>query len=619
MTTGRAGGRGRRGGRARAGRRPRAAVRACVLGAALVAGAVVATLEAGGPVEGATTPGTFVVGVPGGAADASIGGSVSTSPGLADAAGALDAPPPGHASLAAAPPRDGAPTPLAPGPPRPLLRRLTGRVLDDAGRPLGGATVTAWPTSLVDHDAPPPDDVTAADLCSGDRGAQLADHRPELPIALTDADGRFAFGDLGAPPRTLRVDAPGFVTVHRPLHASPSGDLGALRLQRGGRLRGALTDAQGYFVPRRRVFARPVDGGPATTTWTDRWGEFCFGRLRAGTWRLGADLDGLDVDLSPQGFPVDVVRDHETETTLVLPPRCVLRGVVLRDGLPSFGTHVVFESGDIRAQDVTDTHGAFRLTVSRPVRGALAAWHDGAPRALREVEVFAEGPRDVTLAFDVGVLRGRVLDAHTGEPVVCARIDLVPPEMPAPRWVSRVPGGAPPRPGAVPAATDDRGRFALEELVTGAWHVAVTGDDHLPHARAPVTVGEQPAEIDIRLEPAASLRGTVRDVHGAPVTDHLLVELRRADGTREDSDEPGDGGTRFALHGLPPGDYELVVRTRDFSSTRRPWRDALSVPVHLDPGADLEHDVTLPGHLVPVAPEGWREPDGRLCGFGLGR
>jgi hypothetical protein len=158
-------------------------------------------------------------------------------------------------------------------------RRMSGRVVDAAGRPIAGAFVC-----VDDHDGR----VTSA--------SKKMDRAME-----TDADGRFS-GEWAPPSGVvpLRVDAPGFLE----LHATPTiaGDAPVvLTLARGGLAWGEVVDAAGAPISDVKVRFVDAAGADAATPTADAHGVFDV-RLASGRYVVRADgCDDVAIELREGG------------------------------------------------------------------------------------------------------------------------------------------------------------------------------------------------------------------------------------------------------------------------------------------------------------------------------
>ena len=160
------------------------------------------------------------------------------------------------------------------------------------------------------------------------------------------------------------------------------------------------------------------------------------------------------------------------------------------------------------------------------------------------------------LATDSVRLSGRVLDAHSGQPIKGALVRATSAET---------------APGGRAAHTDASGRWMLADLPPGRYQVVITRDWY---GRAPYrprnATGDAfsvhfPAgsafDHDVRLLPAGAISGQIRDDHGrgvpgvrvAAVKARYVASRRRLFpvGDHDVTDEAG----RYRLVGVPAGDY----------------------------------------------------------------
>lgn len=107
------------------------------------------------------------------------------------------------------------------------------------------------------------------------------------------------------------------------------------------------------------------------------------------------------------------------------------------------------------------------------------------------------------------------------------------------------------------ATADEKGEFALPELASGAYTLTLSADGHRPHAtQVELTAGE-PVRVEVSLQPAARVRGTVRDQGGRPLED-ARVALLDASGDVVGQSLTGADGT-FGFEGLTGEHYTVVA------------------------------------------------------------
>ncbi len=180
----------------------------------------------------------------------------------------------------------------------PDAQPMSGRVLDEAGKPVGGARV------LV---------VSRESVFDGDTRY--------LGEARAGADGAFTVPDAPEGARAVVVRAQDFIAANRfQLEAKPEEKIS---LQRGGAVRGLVTDTA----------AKPVPGVIVTTddaaAQTDAQGRFRLTGLPAG----GHHLQALSKDdLAARKNGVRVRKGEEVEASLKLRPGPAISGTVIEEG-----------------------------------------------------------------------------------------------------------------------------------------------------------------------------------------------------------------------------------------------------------------------------------------------
>ncbi len=423
---------------------------------------------------------------------------------------------------------------------------LAGRVVDDAGRPIVGATVWELPE--------PPESV--ADTY------QPRVPLPPRPLAVSGAEGRFLIRTAD-PDSTVEICRDGFLveTLPRPLGARPAEVVlhpasrisGRVLAPDGSPVRGAAVSAQDpRWVPSDVVLddlpaPRPCPRSePSLETSTDAEGRFTLVPLRPGRYDVSATAPGYRK--SGSGRHLDLKTGEELAGVEVrLVPGAMVRGrVATPTGAPIAGAQV--SSPDDHASTRTDAQGAYRLTGVSPGRRGIGAevHEDGiVSRSTWQSLAVAPGENrlDFTLPPEGREVRGRVL-APDGTPVAGA---LLHPE-------SACPERSVPRPHT---AAD--GSFVIH-LPAGTGRLVATLEGYSPGAVD--LPGDGPvAGAVIHLAADHGLSGRILGTAPGDLHAGGMIELER----KQESQQPcrfdlpiePDGRYRFA--GLWPGEWTLTV------------------------------------------------------------
>ncbi len=274
---------------------------------------------------------------------------------------------------------------------------LRGRVIDEDGAPVAGATV---------------DFGTAARFRMGAGSAVVAD-------VATDESGRFRIASLT--PRdavSLSVRALGFVTARLPRLTLDVLDVEEVevRLRRAMELSGRVVDevtGEGIEGVQLR-FDQTVRDGDAHAE-SDENGDFVLGGFPAGAGVLTARASGYErLERS-----VAEVSTDPLELVLRPRPEIDVLGVVVRDGAPVAGASVRVRS----VVSVTDAAGRFALK-SSPGRTSLECRVPGAARpSRRDIDVTAS-LGEITIDVTPVTVRGRVTGPD-GMPVPAALVRVL--------------------------------------------------------------------------------------------------------------------------------------------------------------------------------------------------
>jgi hypothetical protein len=416
---------------------------------------------------------------------------------------------------------------------------------------------------------------------------------PRVPLRLLPADGAPAIAGPPAAALTgsdgralLAPAAPGTghrVVVDPPARLAPrvsaafavlpgeTVDLGAIRLDAGGVLEGevlgpdglpvegaTLTLVEGETDPLRAA-ADPAAGGPLRQEVAiPGSGRFRIDRVAAGSWTLLARAPGrlpavatrvrVDVGRSSGGIRLELRQGLAVAGTVAGPD-----GAPVVDALlVALAPPVDREAGRARS----GPGGAFRIEGLPPgehrIRVVLP--EESFPDPLRpEFPAVAPGEGlEIRLPARASV-EGTVVDPGGGPvraEVAVLRVGPGPADGPileVAREVDRI------------RAAED-GSFATRPLPEGRWRLRAESPDGRS-AVADVAVGPEGAgPVALRLAAGTTVRGVV--VTGDAVRDPRQVSLRLLLGGRAASSVPPSAveeGGAFAIHGVPPGEHDLVV------------------------------------------------------------
>ncbi|MCU0864930.1 MAG: carboxypeptidase-like regulatory domain-containing protein [Planctomycetes bacterium] len=419
---------------------------------------------------------------------------------------------------------------------------VSGRVLDPAGTPVGGALVYSAPPTTVQH------------------------RIRTSPRAVSDAEGRYTVRHL-AHRSFLGARAEGHAASALYVLGDEAVRDGAVQLDLvvgdgGATIHGRIVDARGLPVEGASVVAmsregarwRPVRVGISALAWqrvctvSDRDGAFVIAGQTPGTTTIAA----WTVDQPRVEQEVTLVRGQTATVVLRLPDAAHVAGVVRGpDGSPL--SDVAVQCTDRLPHDETtpvaysDSDGAYHLTGLPLGSVRLRASADGMSAVSCVAEASMGGSKHDFVLRPAPRINGRVLDERGSAAVGV--------------WVQgREPGTR--RPASKRQQTGDDGSFSLACYSEGVVEIDVRWEDSAVDTPAVAVVPCPSSGVVLRIEssstsgatlcgrirldtPATSLGLQVRRVGVTPILRSL--ERPRADGT-------------FDSRPLPPGTYELVLQ-----------------------------------------------------------
>ncbi|HEX4954921.1 MAG TPA: carboxypeptidase regulatory-like domain-containing protein [Thermoanaerobaculia bacterium] len=407
--------------------------------------------------------------------------------------------------------------------------RLLGRVVAAGGEPIAGAEVEVDPVSPL-----PP---------------ELRRSRPwRAARARTDEEGRFEVKKLAGGPYRVAASARSYLPASPRTIEVPAGSKVEgfdLVLSKGAVLEGQVLDEAGQpvlgaWVSQVRELSGELirDGG----TGVDGAGRYRLEGIAPGHQQLAAGAEGwLSVEKSVE------VTETGGRLDFTLRRGATVRGRVIdAEGVPVPRANVVLEEqagGPFLAMIQSGREGSFSIGGVPPGRYVIAAQREGyrAPAGPTSVEVGGQAVEDLELVLDRG---GAIVGAVTGvEPAETVGLRVAAFDGKGPR---------------ASAAVDARGRFRLEGLAPGSYQVqAVPGAQNLSGSAAvELAEGALEASVTLPLAPGLSLSGQL--LWGTAPVERMHLALEGEAGRASTmTDEKG----RFALRGLKPGRYRMVLST----------------------------------------------------------
>ena len=377
--------------------------------------------------------------------------------------------------------------------------------------------------------------------------------------AKTDAQGRFRLEGLAPGLHTLAARGPGAAAQRRGVAL---GKRTELYLFPGGGLDGNVRGPDGAAIAGAAVAVESaIPFGPRSTSdveVTDARGHYAFVGIDPGLYRVVA----RHADFAPAWATVAVERGDDASADLTLAPPAAIAGRLVGSADRPTPGRVTIAEADGAAPPLSlaptmaadaGPDGRFRIEKVSPGSYVLSATAPG--YGAKRAEIVVGGRQLIADVGDVAlqtglVIRGRVREA-TGAAVAEARINAF-----RDRSMGEDRGEG---------RTDAEGSFAIGGLREGTYRLAVFAPGHAMVDRE-VEAGAE--GVDIVLETAGSLSGTVVDHRGQPV-ENFRVLARMPPPTsmaggrvmmgppRSESISSADG--RFIVDEVAPGTYVVEV------------------------------------------------------------
>jgi hypothetical protein len=412
---------------------------------------------------------------------------------------------------------------------------IAGRVVDETGLPVGGATVSARAPSA------------GFAVTVGGRNDPVTDEGGEFTLEGL-ADGSYRV--------TARKEGYAEASTEELVRLEGRSVYGVeLRLSVGAAITGQVLGLEFDELASVQVMAMQAGAaGVPSMGQVDYEGRYRLDHVAAGDWMVMANVGrgGKSVreNVTVEPGAAEVILDLDFGGGLAI------RGQVTRSGEPVPGA-MVFASGRSKtssSQGITDQYGRFvLLNLESDTYRVVVASRGGGASHEQEVEV-AGADAEVAIELRESVISGRVIDAADRTPVEGAAITVVAVDEDSLR--SAFGGfGAPPRSGA-------GGGFRIGGISPGAWMVRAEKEGYAA-GTAQVEVGDglDVEGMEIELEPARGLTLVVLGPLGRPVDQATVVALDASERpVLQGSYSAGEGGA-IRLAELPEGRWTILVAT----------------------------------------------------------
>lgn len=413
------------------------------------------------------------------------------------------------------------------------------------------------------------------------------------------------------------------------LLGAPTALRGLVRTAEGGPLRGAVIKVfrdksrPDSFDLRRAIAELQSTADYLASVKVDGNGAFEIDGLPPGRYLLRASAPGY-ASAFRRGVIV-TVSENSTEPRITLDRGSGFEGRVLDAsgvGLPGAQLlAVAVPGGRARQVDREDARangaGEYRMDSLTPgVRYFVQAFAEGFAPVGQIVQVAPEvTTRDFTLVSS-GRIEGRITDDETGEGIAGAEISII--------------LGNPIRPAPLSVVTDRTGYYAFEHAAVGpvmlfsATAPGYQADDKLEIAGIKglrVDAGET-LVLDRTLFAGGTLRGTVRDPEGSPVSAATVALVDRGRRWAGESTAVTDGKGEYAILGLRAAKYDLRVSAAGHAPLTEDEDARIEIKGDLKPMTRdivLQRGATLEGRVLSPEGEPVAAAEVRVEAVGKGR
>lgn len=391
----------------------------------------------------------------------------------------------------------------------------------------------------------------------------------------TDSSGTFSIDGLAPGRYNFLVVKQGYANGGAKDIDIATAGLIRITLPAGATIYGAVRGATAEELKQMMVYA--MNETSTATSQVDSSGQYRMESAPSGMVRVAVQSQRGEAVRSSALKTVEVPAGGSMQVDLDLGTDIVLRGRVTQDGVPAANASVMFYArggfgGATRVS--TDATGAYVASglVDGPYR--VTVGFDAPRRGSYTTNLQVSGSATFDINVRMSQIRGRVVDAGTGEPVGDARIQL------RQKGIDTYYVGS-------AAMTDAKGAFVLESVASGAYLLSADKAGYGNDLRD-VNVGDSTAEVELKLARADGI--TLRVVDGRD--GRLLTASAFAFDAQ--NRQIGSGGAMMPTGvaeavrlNLAPGQYRIMVGAPGYAPRSMVVSSPSQQTVTLTPGGSI--------------------------------
>ncbi|HEX8407900.1 MAG TPA: carboxypeptidase regulatory-like domain-containing protein [Thermoanaerobaculia bacterium] len=396
----------------------------------------------------------------------------------------------------------------------------------------------------------------------------------------TNASGTFEFDSMTPGRYRFSASKGGFATgVVDDVDVS-SGSPVRITLKTGGTIYGRVTGLTEADYANTTVSAWA--GRSSMSAAVDLQGNYRIEGAPLGSVRISASVSrGMNGGgRNTPSQTVEVTSGGAQQVNLEFSGNAVIRGRVLRNGVPQSGASVSFSPKQGGSQPsgsaTTDEQGQYSISGLEP--GEHTVWiRDFARGGSYNTTYTVRGSDTYDVEYKVGSVRGRVVSASTNEGIGGATVQLKP-------------AATDFRGSSYGATADPNGNFVIELVPPGAYTVTAGGEGYANDV-SEMTFGEAGREnLEFKLMGNEGVKVKIVDLRDGRALAGNVVAFNRGGGVAHDgrgSFRFGDSAPEDVTVPLPPGSYTATVSAFNYAPRSVTLTSPSTPTIALTPGGTI--------------------------------